>query len=363
MHLYLCPMPTPKKSSQPTPTIADELRTFITRFVYLSNEAYADILALYVLHTHAFGAFKVTPYIYLNSAERGSGKTTTLEVLHELCAKAEMGGNISAAALYAMVESVKPTLLIDEVDAVFSGAKNEDMRGMLNSGYNHRGGVIRNTGISKDENDPGYRRYSTFCPKVMAGIDNGLLPDTIQDRSIVITLRRANREQFSQIEDFYIEDQEEILNDLIDKVKAWVAANGDSLMDRGNRPARLNSLGPRQNQIAAPLLAIAARLGNGWFDRAKVALTETLGEGVAKLSPQATALLKVRDWFTLNPDADRISSATAVQVTESPARQVGIWFSAYGVKSQTLRFDGTPGKGWLRSGFADAFERYLPTAD
>lgn len=349
-----------KSSTKSTPTIADKIREFHGRFVYLSDEAYADILALYVLHTWAFDTARVTPYIYVNSAERGSGKTTLLDVLHETCANAEMAANMTASALYAAVEAMRPTLMIDEVDAVWSGRKNEELRGMLNSGYNDRGSVLRNTGVSKNEDDPGFRRYSTFCPKVLAGIDNGLLPDTVADRSIKITLKRANAEQYAAIEDFYIEDEEEILDDLREEIQAWVAANRDALADRSQKPARLPELGPRQNQIAAPLLNIASRLGNGWYDRAKVALVSLLAAEDAKLSAQATALLKVREWFAKNPRADKIGSREVSEITGENGKQIGIWFNAYGIKSGTYSIEGENRKGYKKSEFVDAFERYLP---
>lgn len=356
-------MTNSKKSSKST-TIADKLRAFHGRFVYLSEESYADILALYALHTHAFDTARVTPYIYVNSAERGSGKSTLLDVLHETTANAEMAANMTAAALYAAVEAMRPTLLIDEVDAIWSGRKNEELRGMLNSGYNDRGSVLRNTGISKNEDDPGFRRFSTFCPKVLAGIDNGLLPDTVADRSIKITLKRANAEQFAQIEDFYIEDEEEVLDALREEIAEWVALNREALMDRTNKPARLAELGPRQNQIAAPLLAIAARLGNGWYDRAKNALISLLAAEDAKLSAQATALLKVREWFaTEGKKFDRISSAKVSEITGESGKQIGVWFGAYGIPSftSTMPDQGNRNlKGYKRASFEDSFDRYLP---
>lgn len=359
-------MTNSRKSSprRSTTTIADKIAAFHGRFVYLPNESYSDVLALYALHTHAFDTARVTPYIYVNSAERGSGKTTLLDVLHETCSNAEMSANMTPAALYSVVEAMRPTLMIDEVDAVWSGRKNEELRGMLNSGYNDRGSVLRNTGISKNEDDPGFRRFSTFCPKILAGIDNGLLPDTVADRSIKITLKRANSEQFAAIEPFYIEDEEEVLDDLRAEISEWVDANRIALGDRENRAPRLEELGPRQNQIAAPLLVIAARLGNGWYDRAKKALIELLADEDAKLSAQSLALLAVREWFAGEGSKwDKISAAKVEEITNQSAKQIGVWFNAYGIKSftSTMPDQGNRNlKGYRKVDFADAFERYLP---
>lgn len=352
-------MTTSRKSTAPVNTIADDVSAFLRRFLYLSDEHYADVLALYVLHTHAIDYARVTPYIYLNSAERGSGKTTTLEILKALTRNAEMASNLSASSLFRVIEATRPTFLVDEVDAIWSGSKNEDLRGVLNSGYEHNGSVLRAFGNPDDE-DGGVKRFSTFCPKVLAGIDNGQMPDTIRDRSIEITLKRATGEQMNALEDFYIEDEEDTIADLIDGVTAWVAANSDKLMmNRDNRPARLDSLSPRQNQIAAPLLHVGAQVGHGWYQRAKDAVTFLLTDKVI-LTPQSTALLQVRDWFNRNPKADRISSATVAEITGANGKQTGIWFTAYGIKNGTYRIEGKNAKGYLRAGFIDAFERYLP---
>jgi hypothetical protein len=342
------------------PTVADKIRNIITRYVHLSDEHYADVLALYVLHTHAFDNVKVTPYIYINSAERGSGKTTLLEVLEVLCRDADMPGNMTAAAMYAKIEHLKPTLLIDEVDAIWAGAKNEDMRGMLNTGYKASGKVTRNTGMSKDPDDPGYREFSTFSPKVLAGINNGMLPDTIMDRSIVITLKRANTEQFAAIEDFYPEDIEDELNDLQDEIAAWYAVNREALSARENRPPRIDGLGPRQNQIATPLLTVASRVGNGWFDRCRDAMVYLLSGDTDNLSPQAKVLLQIRDWFHRNPDEDKIKSATVAEITEHTGKQIGIWLAAWNIKPGTYTIKGANAKGYRKSDFTATWAEVLP---
>ena len=42
----------------------------------------------------------------------------------------------------------------------------------------------------------GYRDFSTFCPKAIAGIAS--LPDTVRDRAIVITVKRRTRDETVQ---------------------------------------------------------------------------------------------------------------------------------------------------------------------
>ena len=63
---------------------------------------------------------------------------------------------------------------------------NEEMRGILNSGHTKAAAhVIRNVEVN-GEHKP--RRFSTWAPKAIATIRE--LADTLEDRSIIVTLQR-----------------------------------------------------------------------------------------------------------------------------------------------------------------------------
>lgn len=345
---------TNAQTAPAAPTILDEVRDFITSYVSLPDEAYADVLALYVLHTHAFNAARTTPYIYLTSQGPGSGKTRVLEVLSEVCRGATLLAGITGPTMFHLIEARKPTLMIDEVDTIYSGAKDEALRGVLNSGYKHNGKVAR---IDRSADD-GMRDYSTFCPKVLAGIDNGQVPDTIMDRSIKIVLSKAKP---GAVQPFYSEDVEDTAADLIADIQTWVAANMDALVNREHRPAPIESLSDRQNDIARPLLIIADRF-HGWHKRARVAFARVFGEQATPLTPQAAALATVRAYMVAH-DLDRIASAKIMELTGQNGKQIGAWFAAFGVKPGTYIIDGKNSKGYKLEAFVEAWERYLPALD
>ena len=153
----------------------------LERFTVLP-EGGAVAIALWVIHTHAHDAAAHSPNLALESPEKRCGKTTTLSLIANLVPRSLSAANISPAALFRSVEKFRPTLLIDEGDSFLRD--NEDMRGILNSGFTKASAfVIRCVG---DNHDP--RQFPVWCPKLIALI--GTLPDTLQDRSIVITLRR-----------------------------------------------------------------------------------------------------------------------------------------------------------------------------
>jgi len=182
----------PQQTVLPTMWLLGRIEAFLRRFVRFTDErsdAEVCALALYVLHTWAFDAAYATPYIYVRSPAKRAGKSRLLEVLEAVCRNPVRASSITAAAVFQLVEAKRPTLLIDEVDALFGGRAGrteqaEALRGVLNDGFHPAGAAIRGT----QDGEP--RIFSTWSPKVLAGIDNSTLPDTVQDRSVMIGLER-----------------------------------------------------------------------------------------------------------------------------------------------------------------------------
>src|SRR5437870_3360351 len=95
--------------------------------------------------------------------------------------------NISAAGIFRTIEEFTPTLLVDEAETFLKD--NEELRGVLNSGHRRRfAAVIRLVGEQHET-----RIFSTWCPKAIACI--GSLPGTLEDRSIVIHMRRKTAQE------------------------------------------------------------------------------------------------------------------------------------------------------------------------
>jgi putative DNA primase/helicase len=84
--------------------LAEEISTVIARFVALS--VHAKLAAtLWTLHTHAFAASTITPRLNIGSPVRRCGK----ELLSSVAARPMMCSSISAAAVFRVVEAVRPT--------------------------------------------------------------------------------------------------------------------------------------------------------------------------------------------------------------------------------------------------------------
>ncbi|WP_377828848.1 hypothetical protein ACFKHW_38115 [Bradyrhizobium lupini] len=87
----------------------------LEEYVALQPHHYVAV-ALWVLHTHVYGTFQVTPRLTLRSPTADAGKTTLLDILARLTARPAKFEAITTAALYRLIDETHPTLLIDEAD-------------------------------------------------------------------------------------------------------------------------------------------------------------------------------------------------------------------------------------------------------
>jgi hypothetical protein len=346
--------------------LADVVR-FVRRFVVLSAHQ-ADALALWIAHTHAFEAADATPYVTVTSAEKRSGKTRLLEVAELLVRAPLPTANISDAALFRAIEATTPTLLLDEVDAIFGNKarEREELRGLLNAGY-RRGALAQRMGGSRMTD---LQTFRVFCPKAFAGIGD-CLPDTIIDRAIALRLERKTREE--PVERFrrraVVPEAEELRERLAD----WLEPQLDEL--RAAWPTLPEELDDRAHDVWESLLAIADLAAGAWPERARRAALELSGGNGAREDESLTARL-LRDVHTAFKELgeDRLQTSALLEhlhaIEESPW---GEWYgkplSSHGlskllrphrIKTMSVRLsDGENVRGYKREQFADAWHRVL----
>jgi hypothetical protein len=349
-------------------TVLDSTKAFIRRFVSLS-ESQARVAAVWVVHTHVIDSADATPYLAITSAEKQSGKTRLLEVLETLVASPWLTGRVTAAVLIRKIDEERPTLLLDESDAAFGGEETyaEALRGVLNTGHKPSGKASCCVGQGTKM---GYKDFSTFCPKAVAGI--GKLPDTIADRAIPVRLKRATRGEF--IERFRRRDIEIEAGQLKGQIEAWCQIILDGLRDV--RPELPDELTDRQQDGAEPLLAIADAAGGDWPQALRSALIDLCTQAQAADGSIGVQLLgDIRQIIGARAD-DRISSADlAAALCEIETFPWAEWshgkpmtagklarlLGRYDIVPRTIRLVEKTAKGYLRDDFADAWSRYLPT--
>src|SRR5262249_17330189 len=178
--------PAPADEPVDGASLLDEVVQLTCRYVVLPAHA-AVTVALWILHTYVYERFTYTPRLIATSPVKRSGKSLLLRLLEALTSRPLGCENISAAALFRSIESFKPTLLLDEADTYLAGEHvNEDLRGCVNAGFRKGGCVLRCVG---DDSEP--RAFNVFAPLALGMI--GMPRDTIEDRSIVIRMRRKTK--------------------------------------------------------------------------------------------------------------------------------------------------------------------------
>ena len=364
------PQSRPAQVAEDGAQLLRDLCSFIRRFVFLS-ESQATILALWALHTHAFSAADTTPYLSINSPEKESGKSRTLETLELIVASPWMTARVTAAVLVRKVDAECPTLLLDESDAAFKGEKEyaEALRGILNSGYRRGGRASMCVGQGAQIS---YRDFSTFCPKAIAGI--GHLPDTVESRSIPILLKRAAPGEV--VERFRRRDVGSEAAPLRKRIERWCDLVISSLAQA--RPFLPDCLSDRQQDVVEPLLSLADAAGGEWPDESRSALTEIFrATPDDSITGQLLADIRtVMDGDEDTPRRDRIGSTELAdalsKIETSPwsefskgksltATRLARLLSAFATTPTTKRIAGSPNhRGYERADFEDSWLRYCP---
>jgi putative DNA primase/helicase len=343
-----------------------ELAAAIKRHVILPASA-IDCCTLWIAHTWVHDRFQHSPRLSVTSPVKRCGKSTLLDVLRATSHRPLKADNISASGVFRTVEALRPlTLLVDEADTFLGD--NEELRGILNSGFERTGEVIRVVEV-KGEWQP--IRFATFCPVALAGI--GTLPGTLEDRAVPIVLQRKAAAEV--VVKLRTPGARAALHTISRKLARWAA-------DRAARlpadPSIPDALGDREGDISVPLLAIADDAGGEWPHRAREALLTVFGFRSAAEGTMESGALLLRDIKLMFAETSslRMPSADIVrrlgEMEERPwpewrngkpmtAPQLARALNPFGVRPATIRFGVDTAKGYHREAFDEAWSRYLPS--
>jgi hypothetical protein len=218
----------------------------------------------------------------------------------------------------------------------------------LNSGHQKNGYVHR-----WDPQQKCLRSYSTFCACAISLI--GVLPSTLQDRSVRVRLRRRRPdEKIASLRT----DQ---MNDEIARRCARWALDNQYVYEAAD-PALPEQLFNRVADNWRPLLAIADVIGGEWPARlreiaVKIAELEA-GEDPStdtQLLRDIHAIFAEQPWITTN---DLLTGLHLREYVMSAKRLAGL-LKPYGIEPKQERHGARVERGYLAKDFADAFARYL----
>lgn len=339
--------------------LLDELVAYFRRFLVLPEYA-PEAISLWTLHTYLMDVIYTTPYLAFLSPEKRCGKTRGLVASSFVCANPLLNTSISPAALFRIIEKHAPTTLIDEFDTFL---KNDELRGILNAGYTRdTAKVPRCVG---DDHEP--REFSVWAPKAFALI--GKLPSTLEDRTIVIRMKRKLPDE--KVDRLRSRCRERF-KPLRQKCVRFAA--DIRLQIQHAEPPLPEELNDRGQDIWEPLLAIADAAGGNWPKRARqAAVALSGGDGADDDSFNVQLLADIREVFTVKL-CDRIPTVELIEaligMDERPWGEANWgkpittrWLAAklkpFGIVRGTKRSGASTFKGYTLAQFVDVFQRYL----
>ena len=351
--------------------LANDISSVLARFFHMGEEERIAV-TLWVLHTWVIAAAEYTPYLYIHSAERRSGKSNLLDTLELLTPRPYKTSSASPAAIrrILMVEGYMPTLLLDEVDEMLFVKNREaisDYMTIFNSGYAKHGKAL--LVVPEGKRDYAVVSIATFAPKVLCGIDRHPLPDTLADRSIPIRMERSPYYlDYEKMSDHAIQGATESIRT---RLEVW-GNSAPFFIDPDYRPE--TELRGRAEDIWQPLFGVSDFIGGEWMDLARQSamklnadtITETVG---------VQLLAEMRRMFN-ESGADTLWTYEVcnalLEDDESPWQRLGrggkpvepldiaIMLRPYGIKSKALRLMGLVRRGFNRGMFEGAWRQYLP---
>jgi hypothetical protein len=347
--------------------LLDELQTFVLRFCVFPSEHYVVAVVLWIAHTHVIDAFEISPRLALVSETKQTGKSRTFEVIDLTAARTRYVASMTTAYLFRLVDTMKPTLLFDEVDTVFGSKahEHEELRALLNVGFRRSATVGRCVGEGARQVP---KEFQAFAPVALAGIGD-CLPDTVLDRCVVLRMRRRAPDE--PVEPLRYRRATPQGHELRDRLTTWGEAKLDEL--KYAEPVMPEGIADRPADTWEALLAVADAAGGKWPERARaacVALNDARAAEDTNVSIRLLAgireVLKTAEQHLFSitlcerlnelEDAPWVgwSDGRGIQPTDLARRLKG-----FGIQSKQVRVHDETRKGYDVDAFADVFRRYL----
>ena len=346
--------------------VLDQVHAAFSRYVIFPSPEAADAVVLYVAASHAQPAWQHATRLVVKSAEKRCGKTRLFEVAREMVHHALPTVSISPAALvHSIDEADPPTLICDEADRMFGGNRGlsesmEIVTGIINAGFSRNWPYTR-----WDVTTRSRQECPTFAMAMLAskGVS---LPDTIEDRAVIITMRRKLPSDGGG--KFRAAQAIPSLRALRERLAEWIVPSQGELEKAA--PVMPPGLDDRAEDLWEPLLAIADLAGGTWPKRARRAahvLAAERADADTDSSYGVRLLSDIHDLyagFHLSFMPSRELLGKLVQIDEAPWRDLDLTTRALSDRLRTFGIRScrnTTGtmRGYRLEDFADAFGRYL----
>jgi hypothetical protein len=347
--------------------LLDVLLDRFQRYVVFPSAEAAHAVVLWVAATHAQAVWQHATRLILKSPMKRCGKSRLLDLIDATCHSPLMSVNVSAAAVFRSIDPADPvTLLIDEADSIFAKKQSEsteDLRGLLNAGFQRNRPVLRCVGPRQTPT-----QFPSFAMAALAAIGD-VIPDTITDRGVTVTMQR--RAASEQVHSYRLRRDQEPLRTLGVRLGEWVGAHLDTLADA--EPAL--PVDDRAADAWEPLVAIGDLAGGKWPVRARAAAWAFTAAAEASAAEESTSVRLLSDLHQILEALNRPEVSSERLVRDLRAREESPWerfaltqnglarrLKPYGIHSTRVRPEGRDGaqaRGYRVEDFTSTFERYL----
>jgi hypothetical protein len=353
------------------PKLLQEIYNQVQRFVIIENHEYV-VFCLHSALAYSWELFSKLPILRLKSPTKRCGKSTGLDLIERLVLRPLLTVSVSPAGLFRIIETFHPYIMVDEADSF--GAENDELRSIVNGGFERGRPAIR---VNKETLKP--EIFDTFGPKVLASI--GSLHETIEDRSIIINMKR--KPPGAEVEELCDCDPD-VFVVLRRKLQRWVNDNRDAI--QATKLQRPKALLDRAWNKWRPLLTIAHVVGGVWPSECLKAALKMAGESDEERSIAVEVFIRIRALINEQKENNDLIIAKGEAFLQScdllthlncdkeapwadwgKGEKTGISshklakiLKPFGIKSDQPQISNAHIRGYWVKDFKEAFESYLP---
>ena len=237
--------------------LLNRIQTLFRDHIIFRDARIPLLLAVWVLGTYLFKVFRFYGYLWINSPVKRCGKSLLLDILSRACFNSTPRlVNPSEASVFREVDCNDATLIIDEVESLSNGDKDQksELISLINSGF-QRGSQASRVETKGKEFIVVY--FNAYGPKVLAGIKG--IADTVEDRSFKVPMARKTKTEV--IRRFNVRALDSTIKKIQEDSFLWAlryATDVSDVYDELTEVPGTECLDDRMKDIVEPLLSIAS---------------------------------------------------------------------------------------------------------
>lgn len=226
--------------------IFEAIIRWLKRVLILGGEGEYTAIAAFSMMTWFAFRYDTVPYLRF-LGKYGTGKSTALRALSELCYRAmNISGVVSPAPIYRIIKQIKGTLVIDEAD-LRGNPWHKQVIHILNHGYSRGVAVVRMGRRHEPET------FEPFGPKVIATREE-FADRALESRCLTIEMPHRKITEPTSFNDKTISKEAAVIrNNLLTLRMEYADIERDSSVFRSGSFKTPEDWEPRVRQIVQPL--------------------------------------------------------------------------------------------------------------